>query len=330
MTTEEKTLLAVLAIAAVLVPFALGAALDWPAWSWLLLAVPLLGALGLVARNIVRRVQQERLWQPSAARPVQPEPQDSALQRAVPVTALPSAVADYDFHFSATAYWRAAKGSKTQHANPGALATDAIVGRAQTITAAEQPNRVDIVQYRLASALGVVQDASGGVEVWADDVQLALSEADQERLRKLSDVRKDDDLGEHERNHECRKQAYLREVMTSTGSAVIWWLARKDNDIENTVRLIGALAQLSAAANDAEVPELFRHLVPIPALPGQLPFESLDGEQRFPNGSLRPWTGLAAEQFSFASRWGALLGLLDDFSDEQRAQFTRRVVNIQP
>jgi fatty acid desaturase len=59
MTTEEKTLLAVLTIAAVLVPVALGAALGWPAWSRLLLAVPLLGALGLVARNIQRRVRYE-------------------------------------------------------------------------------------------------------------------------------------------------------------------------------------------------------------------------------------------------------------------------------
>jgi hypothetical protein len=343
MTTEEKTLLAVLTIAAVLVPVALGAALGWPAWSWLLLAVPLLGVLGRVARNIQRRVQQQRSWQPYVASPVQGEQQDPALQIRVSGVALSSAVPDYDFHFSATAYWRPARGPRMQHANLGEFAANAILDRAETITTMEQPDKVDVVQHRLASALGAMQrDAASGIQVWADHVQLTLSEADQQRLRKISDVRKDDDLGEHERNYESRKRAYLRgEVLKSTGSAVTWWLAQKNNDVEDTVRLIGALAQLSAAANDAEVPELFRHLVPTAAAPGQLSFESLDGDQRFPNGFFHdgsrqatgfPRAGLPAGSFSdarpFASQWGALLDTLDDFSDERRAHFTYRVAQL--
>jgi hypothetical protein len=328
MTTEEKALLAVLTIATVLVPIALGAALDWPAWSWLLLAVPLLGVLGRVARNIMQRVQRQRLWQSHVAPPGHVEQPDQAPHTLVADVALASAVADYNFHFSATAYWRAAKGSRTQHTNLGALAADAIVVRAQTITAAEQPSKVDVVQHRLASALGAVQDVSGGVEVWADQVQLTLSEADQERLRKLSDVRKDKDLWEHEHDHERRKRAYLGDdVLKSTGSAVIWWLARKNNDVEDTVRLIGALAQLSAAAKDAEVPELFRHLVPIPAPPGQLPFESLNGDQLFSNGSFHH-AGPFSDLSLVASRWGALMDTLDVFGDEQRALLTRRVAQL--
>ena len=130
------------------------------------------------------------------------------------------------------------------------------------------PGEIGVVQHRLASELGAVRPlAPGGVEAWADNVQLTLSEADQERLRKLSDLRKDDDLGERELNHERRKRDYLRdEVFTSTGSAVTWRLAQKDNDVEGTVNCIGALAQLSAAANDPEVvPGLFHHLLPTPA-----------------------------------------------------------------
>ena len=202
-----------------------------------------------------------------------------------------------------------------------------------------KPDQIDVVQHRLASALGTVQrDMPSGMEVWADQVQLTLPEADRERLRKFSGVRKDTDLWEHERNYESRKRAYFRsEVLESTGSAVIWWLAQKDNDVEDTVRLIGALAQLSAAANNTEVSEPFRHLVPS----GRFSVASLDGEQRFPNGLSHdgsrqatgfPWTGLPAGQFSdvslFASRWGALLSTLDDFSDEERAHFTRRVAQV--
>lgn len=335
MTTEEKILLAVLTITAVLVPVALGAALDWPAWSWLLLAVPLLGVLGRVASNIQRRVQQERLSQPYVARPVQVEQPDQSLHTPVADVALPSAVANYDFHFSATAYCRPTRGSRMQYANLSDLAKNVILDRAQTITEVEQPDKIDVVQHRLASALGTVQrDTPSGVEVWADHVQLTLSEADQERLRKLSDVRKDENLWEHERNYESRKRAYFRsEVLESTGSAVIWWLAQKDNDVEDTVRLIGALAQLSAAANNTEVSEPFRRLVPT----GQLPFASLDGDQRFPNGFCHdgspqatrfPWVGLPAGPFSditpVVSLSGALMNALD-LGDEERAHFTHRL-----
>ncbi|MGH3870440.1 MAG: hypothetical protein ACRDSR_02830 [Pseudonocardiaceae bacterium] len=329
MTTEEKTLLAVLTLAAVLVPVGFSAALDWPKWSWLLLTVPLLGAVGLVVKNIMFRVQQEKLWQPYAA-PAGVEQQEQARQTQIPDVTLPTAVDGYDFHFSATAYWRPTRGSRTQHTNLSDVASGAIVDRAKTIIAMEQPNRVDVVQYQLASALGAVhRDASTGVETWADHVQLTLSEADQERLRRYSDASKNKDLWEHEHDHERRKRDYLRDdVLQSTGSAITWWLARKDNDVEDTVRLIGALAQLSAAVHDREVPERFRHLVPIPATAGRLHVESLDGEQRFPNGSLHPWSGLPAGQFSdvtpVASQWHAFMDTLPNFGDEhERALLTR-------
>jgi hypothetical protein len=113
MTTEEKTLLALLTLAAVSVPAALGAALDWPTWSWLLLAVVLLCAPGLVARNIQRRVQQEWLLQPDTAALAQVEQRDPAQQTLVADIPLPSGVAGYDFHFSATVYRRSTRGSET-------------------------------------------------------------------------------------------------------------------------------------------------------------------------------------------------------------------------
>ncbi|HEX4722180.1 MAG TPA: hypothetical protein VH333_06665, partial [Pseudonocardiaceae bacterium] len=70
--------------------------------------------------------------------------------------------------------------------------------------------------------------------------------------------------------------AYLGEdVLKNTGSAVVWWLARAkdDMDVRAAVDLIGALRQLSAAANNSEVPELALPPIaeltaaPAPALP---------------------------------------------------------------
>lgn len=81
-------------------------------------------------------------------------------------------------------------------------------------------------------------------------------------------MRKDKEVWAREREHEVDKRAYLsNDVLRTTGSAIVWWLARNDTDIAGTVDLIGALARLAAAAKDQDVPELFAHLVPPSARP---------------------------------------------------------------
>lgn len=324
MTIAERKLLAALTLAAVLVPLVLSAVLDWSAWSWLLCTALLLGILGLVVRNILRRLQREQLRDLHASEFIEAESQSvevdesEARQTLIIDVALPSAAAEYNFCFSATVYWRPAMGSTVWHADLRCLATDALIGRAQAITVVEQPSRVDVVQHRLAAVLGVAQrDVSNNVEAWAEQVTLTLSEADQLRLRKHSDVRKDRDIWEHERDHERSKREYLgNDVLKSTGSAVVWWLVQKDNDIEGAVRLIGALAQLSAAANETEIPELFRHLVPVSALSGQPSSESWDSDQQFSNG--RPGrNGL-----------DALMDVPLEIDVDQRPLFARRFARL--
>jgi hypothetical protein len=82
----------------------------------------------------------------------------------------------------------------------------------------------------------------------------------------LNDLRKDEEVWEHERQHERNKRHYLGDdVLKSAGSAVVWWLARHENEIERAVDMIGPLAQIAAAAKDEEVPELFQHLLVSPA-----------------------------------------------------------------
>jgi hypothetical protein len=126
----------------------------------------------------------------------------------------------------------------------------------------------------LAAALGtMLPDATGQVVVWADNIVLSIPDDDAQRLHKLSALRKHEQIWEHERGFERNVRGYLsNEVLDSTGSAVVWWLARHTDDVEEAVRLIGPLAQLTAAANNTTVHELFQHLVatrdddPTPAL----------------------------------------------------------------
>lgn len=178
--------------------------------------------------------------------------------------ALPSGVPDYDFVFSATVRWRPLpQVSGLVHTNLGGLAVDTVLARARAVTEREHPARPDLVWYRLAGVLGLAdRDASGLVEAMAEQVGLRIPEADQARLDQLAEARKTEELWEHELRHERTRRAYLGEdVLKSTGSAVVWWLARNSEEVQQTVDMIGPLAQLSAAANDQAVDVLYRHMV---------------------------------------------------------------------
>ncbi|MGW5929094.1 hypothetical protein ACWF2L_23020 [Streptomyces anulatus] len=193
--------------------------------------------------------------EPPAA-PVEPPYQETQVIDAP----LPSAIDGYDFLFTATVWWKPVldHAGRSDGASP-ALAAASVVSRAGEVVRHEKPGRASFAQYLLDGELGILlPDRSEQVKAWAADVTLTLAPADRERLRKLNDLRKDEELWEYERN----KRRYLGDdVLKSAGSAVVWWLARHENEIEKAVHMIGPLAQIAAAANDEEVPELFRHLL---------------------------------------------------------------------
>lgn len=248
-----------------LAPAVLGSLLHWSALLWgFLSAVTASGSLLLVmAAPLGDRAPAEQY------EPGEPEPPAAPVEQPYQETrvvdaALPSATDGYDFLFSATVWWRPVldHAALSDGASP-ALAESSVVSRALEVVRHEEPGRASFARYLLEGELCVpLPDRSGRVQAMAADVTLALAPADRERLRKLSDLRKDGEVWEYEREHERSKRRYIGDdVLKSAGSAVVWWLARHENEIEKAVEMIGPLAQISAAANDAEVPELFRHLL---------------------------------------------------------------------
>ncbi|WP_308355557.1 hypothetical protein [Streptomyces sp. ODS05-4] len=243
----------------------LGSVLNWSPWLWGFMSmVTLSGSLLLVlAVHSSGRTPAAPQEPGEPEQPAAPVEQPFRETRVIDA-ALPSAADGYDFLFSATVWWRPV----LDHTNPfdgvfPALAESSVVSRALEIVRREGPDRASSVRYVLEGELGVpLPDRSGRVEALAPDVTLTLAPADRERLRKLNDLRKDEEVWEYERQHERNKRRYLGDdVLKSAGSAVVWWLARHENEIEKAVTMIGPLAQIAAAANDEEVPELFRHLL---------------------------------------------------------------------
>jgi hypothetical protein len=279
MRREDAVLFAVLAVGAVVVPAALGVVFGWPVVVSALVVVMALAATGAGARLLRYRREQEllraqearRREQEAAASTVPEEPDRGTRMVGVP---LPCAEPGYRFLFSATVFWSSAPTPVgMRHTNPLALALESIRARASQITADQAPGDHVAVGYQLAAALGtVLPDGSGQVVAWAADVALSISDEDDTRLRKITELRKQEQAWEHERGVERTMRAYLRnEVLDSPGSAVVWWLARHPDQVEDTARLIGPLAQLSAAAHDTPVHELFRDLVPEqPQVPRQV------------------------------------------------------------
>ncbi|EYT84213.1 hypothetical protein CF54_02770 [Streptomyces sp. Tu 6176] len=248
-----------------LAPAALGSLLHWSPWLWgFMCMVTASGSLLLVMTVLSSGRTPAVAYDPAPPEPPAAPVEQPYQETRVIDAALPSAVDGYDFLFSATVWWRPVPDPSgwSDGASP-ALAVSAVISRAMEVVHREEPGRANFARYVLEGELSVpLQDLSGRVEARTADVTLALAPADRDRLQKLRDLRKDEEVWEYERQHERNKRRYLGDdVLRSTGSAVVWWLARHEDEIEKAVDMIGPLAQITAAANDEEVPELFRHLL---------------------------------------------------------------------
>ncbi|WP_335932636.1 hypothetical protein [Streptomyces sp. PTD5-9] len=252
-----------------------GAALSWPIWIWFLLpalvaGVLLLGTMLPSAPERAYAADSEPDDDTAPLPPVEP-PYLVAHVSSVPVE---SAKADYPFLFSAVVRWRAASEyPSAAHGNPAALAVSVVLRRVRDIVAAEQPDRCGYLQHWLEGALGApLSDDAGLITAYADDVRLTLSPTDQRRLDELEDLRKSEAAWAGRREHERDRRAYLGDdVLRSPGSAVVWWMARHEDEIERAVDMIAPLTCLSAAANDKEIPQKFRHLFSTPDEPVREP-----------------------------------------------------------
>ncbi|MGW5863656.1 hypothetical protein ACWFRJ_15960 [Streptomyces sp. NPDC055239] len=272
MSTGQKTVSTFLTLICALLVLILGLCLDWPFWVWPTAVALLLSALAVAATAAARARRRDPF--PPGTVPERPVPPVERREVYVDRISLPSRFADYDFLFSATVRWCPADASAdVSLINAGALAMDAVIERARAVTSCRKPFRSSLVQHELSGALGVMEPAPGGhIRAMALDVVLVLPDEDQQRLDRLAAIRKNEDLWEHERNYERNKREYLGgDVLRDTGSAVVWWLAKNDDHVEKAVNDIGMLARLTSAANNEEVAEPFRHLVPEAFPPITLP-----------------------------------------------------------
>lgn len=229
----------------------------WPLWAALLTTIVLPGVLWLAAIRWARLKSPQ--WGESAL--VQGEVtdrQESAAEpefQREPVTGvrLPSSRPDYDFVFSAMICWQPViteAGHRVFAAS--AVAVDSIVQRARELAEKRDPVQLSLVQHEMRRVLGEMQpDTAGYVRAMAESAELTLPEEDRIRLGELAEVRKNGELWDHQRRQEQSKRQYLGDdVLKSPGSALVWWLARNENEIGGAVANIDPLQQLSDAANN--------------------------------------------------------------------------------
>ncbi|MCT2581523.1 hypothetical protein [Actinophytocola gossypii] len=257
---SDKAYLAITAAVSVLV-LVLMALVNVPWWLGLAFCLPLaIGGL-IVKRHYENTRAPVPLpavsYQPPPPPPPPPAPPASVSIKGV---ALPSAHHDYRFLLHGSVLWRQSGTQANQHPRPSQLAIDAIRERAARFTERESPADVDLLATRLATELSFPRpDRTGSLEAWAQDTVLTIPDDDRVRLHKIAAVRKDEEVWEYERAYERNKRAYLRDdVLTTPGSAVVWWLAQDTTRVSETVGLIGTLAQLVAAAQNREVEPVFR------------------------------------------------------------------------
>ncbi|MFJ9086205.1 hypothetical protein ACIRL3_27680 [Streptomyces sp. NPDC102384] len=277
MTTARKTTTIFLTVLCGLLLTIVGLTQRWPLWAWptpalLVLGVPLAAArIAARRRGSVPVSFEEQL----TATPV--ERTDCSVSRVV----LPSAWDDYSFVFSATVRWYLLeRPSGGPVLNPAGLAVETVLNRARAVTERREPGQASLVQHELSGVLSrMYADPTGSLQAMADSISLALPDPDQQRLDRLADVRKDKAVWEHQRKYEQSRRQYLGDdVLKDTGSAVVWWLARNEEQLEQTVTDLPLLAQLTSAANDTDIPERLQNLMP-PRM-GEQPASEFLAEER--------------------------------------------------
>ncbi|TDW14526.1 hypothetical protein [Kribbella kalugense] len=243
------------AAAIMLVLYLVSLVVGLPGWAAVVLTLVLLVLLAVVWK------------QPDEPRPVvtKPTPPSVVLPDREPVFSgpptrtvadvrLPSASPDFQFSFSAVVQWSTVL-SGSRHADLGAVAVDALLERARSLTVRQQVTDESLNQHRLAALLGEpALDEKGQVRSWATEVRLRLPDADQKHLQHLAALHRREQTTLLERRMEQDKRAYLKDdVFATPGSAAVWWLVNHPGEVETALGLLDTLAELSAAANDLPV-----------------------------------------------------------------------------
>ncbi|MFG1910605.1 hypothetical protein [Kribbella sp. NPDC048928] len=254
MKLHRNSLLTAAAIVLVLYLVSLVAGL--PAWAAVVLIVVLLVLLAVVWKQPEepRPVVTRPAPAPSVVLP-DPDPVFSGPpSRTVADVRLPSATPDFQFSFSAVVQWSTVL-SGSRHADLGALAVDALLDRARSLTSRQQVTEESLNQHRLAALLGEpALDEKGQVRSWATEVRLRLPDADQKHLQHLAALHRREQTALLERRMEQDKRTYLKDdVFATPGSAAVWWLVNHPGEVETALGLLDTLSELSAAANDLPV-----------------------------------------------------------------------------
>jgi hypothetical protein len=187
------------------------------------------------------------------AAPPPPAPPLPLTFQARPITGirLPSAFTDYDFVFAASVLWLPAADGV---AAAEEIAVNDIIRRAHQITGQRVPGQAAVIVPELTMALGVLQsDPSGNVQARAESVYLQLLPEDQHRLDELASLRKEEGLWEYQRQHQVSRRRYLHtDVLKDPGSAVVWWLAKHEDQPQQVADSIDVLTRLAHAANNGD------------------------------------------------------------------------------
>ncbi len=245
MSNRRNAVLAGL-VAGCLVFVCLAAAARLPTLDALILAV---AGGGAVLAAVTR-------WPQAPPPPAEPAPvavvvpPPPAQFQTQPITGirLPTALADYYFGFAASVLWLpSADGVR----GAGDIAVNEIIRRACKITEQRDPSEAALAASDLSVALGVLMpDPRRQVEVRAESVHLQLPPEDQKRLDEFATLRKEEGLWEYQRRYQVNKRHYLRtDVLKDAGSAVVWWLAKHEDNPQEVAASIDVLTQLAHAAN---------------------------------------------------------------------------------
>jgi hypothetical protein len=223
----------------------------WLAPGWTALGIIAVATMIFAGWTGLREESGRAAEGPRPASPAVPPPPPPFERLPLKDVPLPSAEPAFPFLLSATVCWYQNAGGDPRQRVPATVAANAILRRAERLAAGVSPADWQSLAFRLAMELGIAQsDPTATVTAWAAWTTLGLSDADTECLGRVATADKREWVRAHERALGRQHREYLAEdVFASTGSAAVWWLARDDSRVAETVGLMDAFGRLSTEVN---------------------------------------------------------------------------------
>lgn len=168
---------------------------------------------------------------------------------------LRSASSGFSFRFSCRVFSQQSRPGAEPHPSVYDVARHSVLQRAAEVAGQAELTDRDDVQHQLAAVLGGYRfELTGQLRVWADEVVLAVADADLQAVRRKLDLDRQLLDWRHQKELERHERDFVAEMLRDPQQALAWWVSRNQGQVAQAADMIEPLRRLSDTVHGRSAP----------------------------------------------------------------------------